>query len=262
MRDLREQLPGLPANVQVLVGDKTQACAAAVRELERALARGARPLVSFATGRTFAAFYAAVARAAAAARPGLSGMRATHLDEYLGFRPDQPGGMVHELLTACPPLRELHERGAFLAVPADGSAAAIAAHEQALADAGGVALQFLGIGRNGHIAFNEPGTSFDLGFHRATLASATRADARARFQPDEPPLEAVTAGPRSILAARRLVLLAFGATKAPAVRAMLLGPIEPACPASIVRRHGDALVLLDAESAGGLARSGPGAARG
>jgi glucosamine-6-phosphate deaminase len=248
--------------VRVLVGERAQTTAAALRELERVLAGGGRPLVSFATGRTFAAFYAALAQAIAERRLSLEGMRATHLDEYLGFAPEQPGGMMHELLQACPPLRALRERGDLLAVPSSGTAASIAAHEAAIARAGGVALQFLGIGRNGHVAFNEPGTPLHLGFHRARLAAATVEDARARFSPSDPPQEAVTAGLRSVLEAGRLVLMAFGAAKAAAVRATLCGPIDPACPASIVRRHGNALVLLDREAAAELASSGPGAARG
>jgi glucosamine-6-phosphate deaminase len=129
---------------------------------------------------------------------------------------------------------------------------AIAAHAERLQLAGGVALQFVGIGRNAHLAFNEPGTPFDVGFHTATLSAATRDDARARFAPDEPPRRAVTSGLATILAARRIVLCAFGAAKAPAVQSMLHGEVSPACPASVLRRHGNVLVVLDRAAAAGL----------
>lgn len=243
----------IPSHVSVVVHATPAAVSqAALREFARVLLHEARPLVSFATGSTFAQFYAAIAATDASVRTALDTLRATHLDEFLGFGPDRRGGMVHELFARCPPLRGLQARGDFFAVPASGTPAAIAAHEARLAQAGGIALQFLGIGRNGHVAFNEPGTSFELGFHRARLAASTRQDARGRFDDAEPPTEAVTAGPRSILAARRIVLLAHGSAKAPAVRAMLCGPIDPSCPASIVRQHHDAVVLLDTAAAAEL----------
>lgn len=223
-------------------------------EVETLAARPGRPLLGFATGGTFTAFFRALADELATKRLDASRLVATHLDEYLGFGPERFGGMVHELCEGCPPLRDWLARGAFVPVPHDGAPASIAAHEARLCALGGVQLQFLGIGRNGHLAFNEPGTPFDSGFHVTQLAETTRHDARARFAPDEPPTQAVTSGLATILGAKRLVLCAFGAAKAPAVKAMLQGPIDPACPASLLRRHGDAHVLLDPAAAAELTR--------
>jgi glucosamine-6-phosphate deaminase len=222
-------------------------------EVRTLAARPGRPLLGFATGGTFTAFFRALADELAQGRLDASRLVATHLDEYLGFGPERFGGMVHELCDGCPPLREWLPRGAFFPVPNDGTSASIAAHEAKLQGLGGVQLQFLGIGRNGHLAFNEPATPFDSGFHVTELAETTRNDARARFAPQEPPTRAVTSGLVTILAAKRLVLCAFGAAKAPAVRAMLQGPIDPTCPASLLRRHPDAHVLLDKDAAAGLA---------
>lgn len=236
------------APVVRVFGYPEEAVGAALDELASTLALQPKPLVSFATGRTFAPFFAGLTRRVVQKELSLRGLLATHPDEYLGFAPDQIGGMVHELRTACPPLDELLAEGRFWPVPSSGVDAELREHEQRLARAGGVELQFLGIGRNGHIAFNEPGTSAALGWHRARLADATRADARTRLQ-GEPPEEAVTAGPRTILGARRLVLVATGAAKAAPVQAMLRGPIDSACPATLVRRHAHALVLLDREAA-------------
>lgn len=219
-------------------------------EVRRALAARPRPLLGFATGGTFRPFLQALAAELAAGRIAPTAMLATHLDEYLGFPPDRAGGMVHELGEHCPPLLAMLARGTFLPVPYVDDAAALRAHEARLQHAGGVDLQLLGIGRNGHLAFNEPGTPFDRGFHVAALAATTRADARPRFLPAEPPTHAVTSGLATILQARRLVLAAFGPAKAPAVRAMLHGDETPACPASVLRRHGDVLVLLDRAAAG------------
>lgn len=217
-----------------------------VREL---LASASRPVLGFATGATFTAFLRAMGEAAGPEGMALDRLWTTHLDEYLGFSPEQRGGMVHELEGLCPPLRRCRQEGRFLPVPSDGAEASLRAHERRLAELGGVGLQLLGIGRNGHLAFNEPGTPFDRGFHVTTLAATTRQDARARFAPDEPPKQAVTSGLATILRAKRLVLCAFGKPKAAAVRAMLAGEVGPQCPASVLRRHGNVHVLLDADAA-------------
>jgi glucosamine-6-phosphate deaminase len=221
-------------------------------ELRRACEQERRPMIGFATGNTFATFLRALAREPAAGLLAPGAFLATHLDEYLGFLPQQRGGMVHELCSACPPFGDMLVRGTFVPVPHDGADATLQAHTARLQRSGGVELQLLGIGRNGHVAFNEPGTPFDLGFHVAALAETTRADARARFAPAEPPRHAVTSGLGTILQARRIVLCAFGSAKAEAVRAMLEAPIDPACPATVLRRHANALVLLDREAAGAL----------
>jgi glucosamine-6-phosphate deaminase len=224
-------------------------------EVRALQATARRPVVGLATGGTFTPFLAALAVELAQRRLVGEALLWTHLDEYLHFAPTQAGGMVDELLRHCPPLRELLARGSFVPVPSDGGEAGLAAHTERLLRAGGVDLQFLGIGRNGHLAFNEPGTPFHSGFHQTTLAESTRQDARRRFAPAEPPLRAVTSGLATIASARRLVLCAFGEAKAAAVARMLLGPIDEQCPASMLRRHANVLVLLDPAAAARLPQS-------
>jgi len=214
-------------------------------ELRQVLAETERPLISFATGATYAAMLGCLAAELRDGRIDGRPFTATHLDEYLQFPPDRPGGMVHELTSSCAPLRQMLEDGLLVPVPHDGSPDALLDHEQALLGLGGVRLQFLGIGRNGHLAFNEPGTAFDTMFHVTRLSASTRDDARLRFATEEPPDSAATAGLGSILAAERLVLCAFGAAKAPAVAAMLEGEVSTDCPASVVRLHENVLVVLD-----------------
>ncbi len=235
-----------------VVADAAAGAELALQELRAVVAPGRRPLISFATGATFRPLLARLQEEIDAGRIDPNAFVGTHLDEYLGFRPDQPGGMVHELGESCPALLRKLRDGSFLPVPSDGTDEALAAHVARLQRAGGVRLQFLGIGRNGHLAFNEPGTAVDVGFHTTTLAASTREDARPRFRPAEPPTRAATAGLGSILKAERLVLLAFGAGKAAAVTAMLRGPIGPDCPASAVRLHRNTLVVLDPAAAAGL----------
>ncbi len=211
-----------------------------------------RALLGLATGSTFTKFLQALAEELRAGHTLADNLVATHLDEYAGFAPDRVGGMVHELGTHCPPLLTMLARGTFVPVPYVGDAGLLRAHAERLQQLGGVQVQFLGIGRNGHLAFNEPGTAFDSGFHVTTLAETTREDARPRFLPAEPPAQAVTSGLATILAAKRLVLCAFGKAKAAAVRAMLQGEVSTKCPASVLQNHGNVLVLLDPEAASGL----------
>ena len=225
-----------------------------LREVSTVVARRPAGMVGFATGGTYAGLFDLLAGAVHAGTVRVEELRGTHLDEYLGYGPADVGGMVHELVSSCPPLGDMLDAGRFWPVPSTGDSESMQAHEQRLVEVGHVDLQFLGIGRNGHIGFNEPGTPFDLGFHRTTLADTTRADARGRFAPDDPPREAVTAGPRTILRARRLVLAAFGRAKAAAVQAMIEGPVDPRCPASCLRRHADVAVYLDTEAASMLQR--------
>ena len=236
---------GMEIRVLATPGDATEH---ALAELRR-LAVSGRSLVSLATGATYAPLFGRIAEKVGQGALDLGSMVITHPDEFLGYGPDREGGMVHELTTACPTLGSMLRRGTFLPVPPVDDERALAAHGARLARAGGVALQFLGLGRNGHVAFNEPGSPVERGFRRVRLAETTRSDARARFAPAEPPTHAITAGLGELLASRRVVLMATGRGKAEVVRTMLEGEIEPACPASSLRRHGDLLVLLDRAAA-------------
>jgi glucosamine-6-phosphate deaminase len=112
-------------------------------------------------------------------------------------------------------------------------------------------LQVLGIGSDGHIAFNEPGVSFDSLTHVMELTEQTRRD-NARFFDDdinEVPTHAITMGLASIMKASKIIVIATGANKADAVYGMVKGPKSSDCPASILQDHDDVTVILDNEAA-------------
>ncbi len=118
---------------------------------------------------------------------------------------------------------------------------------------GGIDLQILGLGSNGHIAFNEPGSSHHSGTRTVTLAEQTvRDNARFFVRVEDVPRQAITMGIGSILAARRILLLATGAAKAPAVAAALEGPVTTLLPASALQGHPSVHVLLDEAAASHL----------
>ena len=209
-------------------------------------------LVSLAAGETFEPFWAALDAESAARRIDLGRMRFTHHDEFLDYEPTDRGGFAHELLRSTVVARA-YEEGRFLCIPSGGSEAILREHEEHIAATGGVQLQFLGIGGNGNVACCEPGVSFDLGYHHVELACPTQDHIANRFSAGvTTPSHAVTSGPRSILAAQRVVLMATGSSKAKAVRDMMDGGVESNCPASLLRRHPDAVVLLDSQAASGL----------
>ena len=213
-----------------------------------------RVVLGVATGTSPVPVYRALAEHAAA---GLDFSQVTvfALDEYVGLRPDHPES--YRAVIDREVSRPLGLESASVHVP-DGSLAGIAdagmRYEREIDEAGGIDLQLLGIGSDGHIAFNEPGSSFGSLTRVKTLAESTRRD-NARFfeSPDEVPLHCVTQGLGTILRARHLVLLAFGERKARAVAASVEGPVTASVPGSAIQLHGHVTVVADEPAAALLA---------
>jgi glucosamine-6-phosphate deaminase len=201
-----------------------------------------------------AAYAELVARHRAGTGPSYVEVRAFLLDEYVGLPPGHSQSyratIARELTDALglPPER-VHGPD-----PADVPSAG-AAYEALLADAGGVDAQVLGIGADGHLAFNEPGSSLSSLTRLKTLTEETRRD-NARFfgSLDEVPRHVLTQGLGTILRARHLLLIATGRGKAAAVAAAVEGPLTASCPASVLQLHAHATVLLDPGAASRLER--------
>ncbi len=114
---------------------------------------------------------------------------------------------------------------------------------------GGIDIQLLGIGRNGHIAFNEPSDEFTDEAWKVTLTQST-IDANSIYFDDIPmPHYAMTMGIGSIMRSKKIILIATGASKAEAVKAMIKGPVTPQCPASVLQQHDDVIIYLDEAAA-------------
>lgn len=210
-------------------------------------------VLGLATGSSPQATYEALAEDH---RAGLdfSRVRGFALDEYVGLSPDDTrryAHVIHESVTI-----PLGMDAALVQVPngdAEDLVAACEEYEAQIASAGGVDLQILGIGSNGHIGFNEPMSSFQSRTRIKTLAPSTRAD-NARFFDDASavPTHCLTQGLGTILRARELVLVAQGAGKARAVATALEGPVAARTPASILQWHPRATVILDRAAASEL----------
>ena len=130
-------------------------------------------------------------------------------------------------------------------------AAECASYDTAINQAGGIDIQVLGIGRNGHIGFNEPADTFVYGCHIVNLTQSTiQANRRFFESEDDVPRQAISLGIGSIMNARRILLLATGADKAEAIRNAVYGDINPRTQASILRTHSNVIFLLDKAAAG------------
>ncbi len=126
-------------------------------------------------------------------------------------------------------------------------------YERQISDAGGIDVQVLGIGSDGHIGFNEPGDSLTSRTHTVTLSAQTIDDNTRFFEKREDvPVYACTMGVGTVLDARKCVLVANGKGKVPAVAAMVEGPLSSMCTASALQMHNDTVVFIDEDAAGGL----------
>ena len=174
-------------------------------------------------------------------------VRSVNLDEYVGLAPTHDQSYRYFMQT------NLFDHVDIVAentnVPsgqAADAAAECARYEQVVADLGYADLQLLGLGRNGHIGFNEPCDHFPVATHLVDLTEST-IDANARFfaSADDVPKQALTMGIGTIMKARTILIVASGADKADAVRRAFAGPITPDMPASLLQLHPDVTLVAD-----------------
>lgn len=214
-------------------------------------------MLGLATGSTPLGFYDELVEMHGRGEIDFSRVTTFNLDEYSGLGPDHPQSYAwfmreNFFSRVNVPAERIH-------IP-NGLAKDIPAHceeyEAAIRAAGGIDLQLLGIGTDGHIGFNEPSSSLGSRTRLKTLTERTiRDNARYFPSPDEVPRHVITMGVGTILDARRCMVLAFGAEKAAAVAAMAEGPITAEVPASALQLHASCTLLVDEAAAGALKRA-------
>ncbi len=211
-------------------------------------------VLGFATGGTPLGLYKELIRLHRHEGLDFSKVTTFNLDEYVGLPPEHDQSYHYFMWENL--FKHINVDRRFVHIPM-GMAQDIEAHcewyEEQIENAGGIDLQILGIGANGHIAFNEPGSSLGSRTRIKTLTGTTR-EANARFfkNPNEVPKYAITMGVGTIMDAKQLLLLANGEGKAEAIAATCEGPITAACPASIVQLHRYAYVIVDKAAAAKL----------
>ena len=236
----------------VIVESPAEAGALTADEIARLIIHRPDTVLGLATGSTPLPVYDALRDRLAGL--DVSQVRGFALDEYVGIDPAHPESyravITREVVEplGLDPARVQTPNGDLATIEHAGED-----YERAIADAGGIDLQILGIGTSGHIGFNEPGSSFASRTRVKTLVEQTRRD-NARFfaSIDDVPMHCITQGLGTILEARHLILLAFGAGKADAVARAVEGPVTSSLPGSAIQLHPHVTVIVDDAAASRL----------
>ena len=230
----------------IVTENKIQGGAKAFEIFEKGIKNGAKVL-GLATGSTPETLYQNWVKSDL----NCEDLTSINLDEYVGLTPDNPQS-YHYFMQ-----KHLFDKKPFKHsyIP-NGMAKDIDEEVDRYNDiiaANPIDIQILGIGRNGHIAFNEPGTPFGSLTHKVQLTESTiKANSRFFDNEDEVPRQAICMGIKSIMQSKKIVLLAFGESKQDAVKALVEGPVTEEVPASILQDHPDVTVICDEVAAAKL----------
>lgn len=238
----------------IIQPDSQQASQIAARIVARLVREKPHAVLGLATGNTPLQLYRDLVRMHRESGLDFGDMTSFTLDEYVGIPPAHPSSF-HSYMWAhlFSHINMPKER---INIP-DGLTADIPAscrkYEQAIRSAGGVDVQVLGVGTNGHIGFNEPSSSLSSRTRIKTLAEETRRGAAAAFGGEEAvPTHVITMGLGTIMDAKMCLLLAFGKKKAAAVAKMVEGPVTAMVPGSILQMHPRTVIILDEDAASEL----------
>lgn len=214
--------------------------------LKDEIAKGAKTL-GLATGSTPLAFYDEIRKSDL----DFSDMTSVNLDEYVGLAADNDQSYHHFMQENLFRAKSFQE--SFLP---NGLASDLQEetrrYDQVIAEHP-IDFQILGIGHNGHIGFNEPGTSFDVTTHVVNLAEDTiKANSRFFDSIDDVPKQAISMGIQSIMQSKMIVLMAYGQGKADAIKQMIEGPVTEDLPASVLQKHPNVVVIVDEAAASAL----------
>ncbi len=238
--------------MKILIFDHSEALAKQSAALVQAcVAQKPNAVLGFATGSTPVETYQQLIKLHQAGQLDFSKVTTFNLDEYYGLPADNdqsysyfmrvnlfdhiniPAGSTNLLSGIAPDPKAECER-----------------YDQLIESHGGIDLQIVGIGKNGHIAFNEPSDEFLMHSHLVNLTENTiQANSRFFESPDQVPTQALTMGSGQIFKARQILMLATGEGKAQAIHDTLRGPVTPRCPSSILQLHPDTVILLDRAAA-------------
>lgn len=211
-------------------------------------------VIGLPTGGTLVPVYARLVQRFRAGETSWKSATTFNLDEYIGLGPQHPasyaGYMRQHLFdhVDCPPCRQHIPNGQGPDIEGEASR-----YEAEIASAGGIDLLFLGLGRNAHIGFNEPGSGFDTRTRRVRLTASTLEANATYFRHGQmQPVEAITMGIGTILEARKIVVLATGQSKADAVSRIIEGLPDIEVPGSALQQARQVVMVVDVDAASGL----------
>lgn len=237
--------------MRILIAQSTEEFGAlAFNEMIKVIKSNPSCTLGLATGSTPIPLYDAMAKDHAENGTSYKNVTTFNLDEYVGLPKEHPESYISFMKKNLFSRIDIDMKNVNIPNGLADDIAAECKRYSALLEKASVDIQVLGIGGNGHIAFNEPGTPFDSKTHRVHLTQKTISD-NARFFStiDEVPKSALTMGIGEIMRAKKLLLLANGKNKADAVYNMIKGPVTTDCPASVLQNHPDVVVILDQSAA-------------
>ncbi len=234
--------------MKIIIGTEQEIAQKAAQRYVELLAAKPNAVLGYATGSTPLGLYAELVRLNKAGALDYTNVTTFNLDEYAGL--DGTHDQSYRYFMNKNLFEHINIDLARTHVPSGLDIAAAADYDRQIEAAGGIDLQLLGIGNNGHIGFNEPFTSFGSRTHLVDLTESTR-EANKRFfaSIDDVPTQAVTMGVRTVMNARAVILMAIGKGKADIINKTVNGPVTEEVPASVLQLHPDCEIYLDHEAA-------------
>lgn len=239
----------------IIVDDSSQGATLAVNEISATITKSKKPVLGLATGGTPLAIYQKLIDAYQKEKISFKNVTTFNLDEYIGIESSHPQSYRSFMMSNLFDNIDIGIQNAHLPECGVNTDYEKSAHqyENKIIEHGGIDLQLLGLGTNGHIGFNEPSSSLCSRTRVKTLAQSTIDDNKRFFSEGEfQPTLAMTMGIGTILNAKKVLLLAFGKQKAKAVHAVVEGALSASCPGSALQQHNNTIVIVDSEAASEL----------
>ena len=235
--------------MKVIVGNNEKISQLIAEDFIKVINEKPNAVLGLATGTSPLQVYADLAKANKEGRVTFKGCTTFNLDEYVGLEGTHNQSYRYFMNENLFNHIDIDKKRTNVLLGVGDYKAFMNKYDQMIEDAGGIDIQILGIGSDGHIAFNEPGTPFDSLTHETPLTEQTIKDNSRLFNDiSEVPTRAVTMGLKSIMNARKIVLIATGKNKAPAVYGLIKGPITEDMPCSILQKHPDVTVYVDEDA--------------
>lgn len=231
--------------------DYTEMSCRAARQIAAQITLKPDSIIGLATGSSPIGTYQKLISMVRAGELSFADVKTVNLDEYIGLKPEHDQSYRYFMNTQLFDHVDIDKSRTHVpnGVAADPTAEGMR-YDALIQSLGGTDLQLLGLGHNGHIAFNEPADEFPVGTHAVDLTESTiEANSRLFSSANEVPRRAITMGIGSIFAARRILMIVSGSGKAEIVKKAFFGPVTPQVPASVLQLHPDVTIVLDAEAA-------------
>ena len=240
----------------IILKDKATVAREASCYIANTIRRKKNPVLGLATGSTPLGVYENLVELYSNKEIDFSGVKTFNLDEYVGLNKNHKASYYSYMMEHLFSKVNISKENIYIPNGCvEDVTSECASYEKSIVDAGGIDLQLLGIGRDGHIGFNEPSSSLSSRTRLKTLTEQTRSVNSQYFSNmDEVPYHVLTMGVGTIMEARHIVLIAFGAEKSEAIASFVEGPVTAMVPASALQYHEKVTVLVDESAASGLKR--------